>query len=165
MPAFVDRHRLPLTWTWLACPGEKRRSTTIAFLCLRSGDSREGSARFQNNRWFSWLSLRARSHVDKLDGISKKTKKQSMEDFLSLPDDYESRRSAPGKKRVRLWRKRRVSVRLGYDGCVLNVWWWQRKVDAERWKCEPNFIVHHFLFQESKLDNSSRLCLCSSCGF
>jgi len=43
--------------------------------------------------------------LDKLDGIRLNKKKfesapQRMEDYLQLPDDYESRTSQPGKKRV-----------------------------------------------------------------
>ncbi|CAJ0949366.1 unnamed protein product [Ranitomeya imitator] len=47
-----------------------------------------------------------RRNVDKLDGL--KTRKRDwqsmagcMEDYLQLPDDYDTRESAPGKKRVR----------------------------------------------------------------
>jgi len=45
--------------------------------------------------------------LDKLDGIRLNKKKsesepQRMEDYLQLPDDYESRTSEPGKKRV-MW--------------------------------------------------------------
>ena len=42
--------------------------------------------------------------LDKLDGIRlnkrKELEPQRMEDYLQLPDDYESRTSEPGKKRV-----------------------------------------------------------------
>lgn len=44
--------------------------------------------------------------LDKLDGIRLNKKKESapqrMEDYLQLPDDYETRTSQPGKKRV-MW--------------------------------------------------------------
>jgi len=48
--------------------------------------------------------LRAVELLDKLDGIRLNKRKelapQRMEDYLQLPDDYESRTSQPGKKRV-----------------------------------------------------------------
>jgi YLP motif-containing protein 1 len=44
--------------------------------------------------------------IDKLDGLRMNKKKkdsgpQRLQDYLQLPDDYESRTSQPGKKRVR----------------------------------------------------------------
>ena len=46
--------------------------------------------------------------TDKLDGIRAAKKKQEehpqrLEDYLQLPDDYDSRTSQPGQKRVRHW--------------------------------------------------------------
>ena len=54
--------------------------------------------------------------LDKLDGIRlnkrKELEPQRMEDYLQLPDDYESRTSQPGKKRVCVWTKQPVFVSL-----------------------------------------------------
>nr|XP_026695911.1 YLP motif-containing protein 1 isoform X2 [Ciona intestinalis] len=49
-----------------------------------------------------WENESATAKLDQLDGIKKSVAiKRSMEDFLSVTDDYNSRHSAPGKKRVR----------------------------------------------------------------
>jgi len=44
------------------------------------------------------------NQTDKLDGLRMNKKKdvgpQRLQDYLQLPDDYESRTSQPGKKRV-----------------------------------------------------------------
>lgn len=52
--------------------------------------------------------------LDKLDGLIHHNKKiapvhQSMEDFLQLPDDYDTRPLAPGQKRVRILYNKYIS--------------------------------------------------------
>lgn len=50
-----------------------------------------------------WEMDTSEAKLDKLDGLSLggKRKREGMEDFIQLPDDYATRQSHPGKKRVR----------------------------------------------------------------
>nr|CAB3267830.1 YLP motif-containing protein 1 [Phallusia mammillata] len=93
-----------------------------------SQDVEKDEAAIQKSKWESESTA---ARLDKLDGIAKKSVKRSMEDFLSLPDDYESRESAPGKKRVR-WadlNERKTQQRMRDVGFVVGQTDWSRMMD------------------------------------
>lgn len=81
-----------------------------------------------------WETDATAKKLDKLDGIKKRStasNKRSMDDFLSVTEDYTARTSAPGKKRVR-WadiQEREKQQRLRDVGFVVGHTNWSRMMD------------------------------------
>ncbi|KAK2152964.1 hypothetical protein LSH36_313g02018 [Paralvinella palmiformis] len=74
------------------------------------------------------------AQLDKLDGLrhgKMSIQHARMEDYLQLPDDYDTRMSEPGKKRVR-WadiEERKSQARMRDIGFVLGQTNWDKMVD------------------------------------
>jgi len=102
-------------------------------------DEVEETQGYQKSKWELDTS---EQQLDKLDGLRTSKKKvdsapQRLEDYLQLPDDYESRTSEPGKKRVR-WadiEERKDQLRRREIGFVIGQTDWAKMTDesyAER---------------------------------